>query len=122
MALEGDACGSAMRPSRQQYTAADVELADADAYFALARKQRFSVEQDAHAGPVGDRHQRGHGRLNVGHIKEAGDVAARPGCPSAISQPATQVGPRLIERAARMPRNPLPNAKRASTALSVSTL
>jgi hypothetical protein len=34
-------------------------------------------------------------RLDAGYIKEARDVAARPG--------STHVGPRLTERAARMP-------------------
>ena len=76
-----------MRPGRQQHAAAHVELAGAEKHFALARQQRLSVEQDAHAGPVGDRHECGHRRLGVGHVEQAGDVAARPRCPSAVSQP-----------------------------------
>ena len=74
--------------ARHQQAAAHVELAGAEKHFAFARQQRLSVEQDAHAGPVGDRHQCGHWRLGVGHVEQAGDVAARPRCPSAISQPS----------------------------------
>ena len=88
MPLEGDAGRSAMGPGRQQHAAAHVELANADAHFALTPQQRFSVQQNAHAGPVGHRHQRWHRRFDVGHVKQASDIAARPGGPSAISQPA----------------------------------
>jgi hypothetical protein len=84
----GDACGGAMRPRRQQQAAAHVELAGAEEHFALARQQRLSVQQNAHAGPIGDRQQRRHWRLGVGHVEQAGDVAARPRCPSAISEPS----------------------------------
>jgi hypothetical protein len=71
--------------ARAQRAAAHVELAGAEKHFALARQQRLSVQQNAHAGPIGDRYQRRHWRLGVGHVEQAGDVAARPRCPSAIS-------------------------------------
>ena len=35
-------------------------------------------QQDPHARPVGYRHQRGHRRLGVGPVEQAGNVAARP--------------------------------------------
>src|SRR4030095_2468900 len=38
--------------------------------------------------PVGNRHQRRYRRLDVGYIKQASDITARPRCPSTISEPS----------------------------------
>ena len=87
-ARQCSAGGGTMRPGGQQQAAMHVELARADAYFALTSQQRFAVQQDAQPGPIGDGHQCGHRRLDVGHVKQASDVATRLRRPSAISEPA----------------------------------
>jgi hypothetical protein len=73
-----------MRPGREQHAAAHVERKGAEQHFALACQQRLSVQEDAHAGPVGNRHQRWHRQLGVGHVEQTGNIAAGPYNPAKL--------------------------------------